>query len=141
MTCILVPVDGSDNAIRALKYVLSHKQMYEPLSLHLLNVQAPIVSGGVRAFIDGATIRRYHEEEGQLALAKAKTILDEAGVPYTAHVKVGHAPETIVAMTDGSKCDQIIMGTRGLGATSGLWLGSVTRKTLHLATVPVTVIK
>ena len=68
-------------------------------------------------------------------------MLDEAKVPYTAHVKVGHAAEVIVAMAESHQCDQIVMGTRGLGAAAGLWLGSVTRKTLHLSKVPVTVVK
>ncbi len=33
------------------------------------------------------------------------------------------------------------MGTRGLGRISGLMLGSVATKVIHLATVPVTLIK
>jgi nucleotide-binding universal stress UspA family protein len=115
--------------------------MYEPLTLYLLNVQMPIVSGGVRAFVDSATIRRFHQDEGEAALAKARTVLDEAGVPYAAEVKIGNIAETIVATARDNHCDQIVMGTRGLGSASGLWLGSVTRKTLHLANTPVTVVK
>lgn len=141
MGCILVPVDGSDNAIRALKYVFKHLKTDEPLMVHLVNVQIPIVSGAVRMFVDAPTIRLYHQEEGEAALAKAKALLEESGVPYTAHVKVGNVAETIVAMADDNKCDQIVMGTRGLGATSGLLLGSITTKTLHLTHVPVTVVK
>jgi nucleotide-binding universal stress UspA family protein len=43
-------------------------------------------------------------------------------------------------------CDQIIMGTRGLGAggvaaISGLLLGSIATKVLHLVDVPVTLVK
>jgi nucleotide-binding universal stress UspA family protein len=36
---------------------------------------------------------------------------------------------------------QIIMGTRGLGEMRGLLLGSVTTQLLHLADVPVTLVK
>jgi nucleotide-binding universal stress UspA family protein len=35
----------------------------------------------------------------------------------------------------------IIMGTRGLGGVRGLLLGSVTTQLLHLADVPVTLVK
>jgi nucleotide-binding universal stress UspA family protein len=141
MSCILVPIDGSNNALRALKHVIDHMKMYEPLSLHLVNVQLPIAFGTVRMFIDNDTIRRYHQEEGEAMLTKARAMLDEAQVPYTAHLKVGHVPETIVATAEQNKCDHIVMGSRGLGSTAGLWLGSVTTKTLHLAKVPVTIIK
>ncbi|ANN72273.1 universal stress protein [Bordetella bronchialis] len=141
MSCVLVPIDGSDNALRALNHVVQHMKTYEPLSLHLLNVQIPIVSGAVRMFIDEETIRRYHHEEGETMLAKAKAMLDEAHIPYAAHIKVGHIAETIVSTAEQNKCDQIVMGSRGLGSTASLWLGSVTTKTLHLAQVPVTIVK
>jgi len=141
MTRILIPVDGSDNAIRAVQYVMDNARMFQPLELHLLNVQIPIVSGAVRMFIDAATIRRYHEEEGEAAMARTKTLLDAGKVPYTAHLKVGHAAEAIVATAQAHQCDLIVMGSRGLGAASGMWLGSVAAKTLHLSRIPVTVVK
>jgi nucleotide-binding universal stress UspA family protein len=115
--------------------------MYEPLTLHVLNVQMPIVSGGVRAFVDSATIRRFHQDEGETALAKARAVLDAAGVPYTAEVKVGNIAETIVATARDNHCDQIVMGTRGLGTHTGALLGSVTRETLEHSRVPVLVVK
>ncbi|WP_179284040.1 universal stress protein [Bordetella genomosp. 10] len=141
MSCLLVPVDGSDNALRALRYVIDHKPMFEPLTLHLLNVQIPITSASVRRFIDSATIHKYHQEEGEAALANAKALLDGSGIPYTAHIQAGSSAETIVATADENHCDHIVMGTRGLGSAAGMWLGSVTTKTLHLAKVPVTVVK
>jgi nucleotide-binding universal stress UspA family protein len=38
-------------------------------------------------------------------------------------------------------CDQIVMGTRGLGTVQGLLLGSVATKVIHLANVPVMLVK
>jgi nucleotide-binding universal stress UspA family protein len=35
----------------------------------------------------------------------------------------------------------IVMGTRGLGSIQGLLLGSVATKVIHLADVPITLIK
>jgi nucleotide-binding universal stress UspA family protein len=46
-----------------------------------------------------------------------------------------------VALADELDCDHIVMGTRGLGAIPGIVLGSVTRKVLHLAKVPVVCIR
>ena len=36
---------------------------------------------------------------------------------------------------------QIVMGTRGLGGIQGLLLGSVAMQVIHLAEVPITLIK
>ena len=48
---ILVPIDGSQNALRALRHVLDNRAWYsEPLEVHLLNVQLPVASGGVKMF-------------------------------------------------------------------------------------------
>lgn len=49
--------------------------------------------------------------------------------------------EVLAALADELGCDHIVMGTRGLGAISGIVLGSVTRKVLHLTRIPVTCIK
>jgi nucleotide-binding universal stress UspA family protein len=38
-------------------------------------------------------------------------------------------------------CAQIVMGTRGLGTVSGMLLGSVATKVIHLADVPVVLLK
>ncbi len=39
------------------------------------------------------------------------------------------------------RCDNIVMGTRGSGAISGIFLGSVTTKVIRLSEIPVTVVK
>jgi nucleotide-binding universal stress UspA family protein len=39
------------------------------------------------------------------------------------------------------QCDQIVMGTRGLGALSGALLGSVSHQVLEKTSLPVTLIK
>ena len=38
-------------------------------------------------------------------------------------------------------CDEIIMGTRGMGAIGNLVMGSVATKVVHLAGIPVTLVK
>ena len=44
---ILLPVDGSEYSLHAVHQVISMKDLYrDPISVHLLNVQAQIISGG-----------------------------------------------------------------------------------------------
>jgi nucleotide-binding universal stress UspA family protein len=42
---------------------------------------------------------------------------------------------------EDKQCEQIVMGTRGLGTVSNLVLGSVATKAIHLAKVPVLLVK
>lgn len=138
---ILVPVDGSDSSTRAVKFAIEAVKGAPDTRLLILSVQPPIVSGNVKRFFSADAIHGYYEDAGQNALAPAKAILDEAGVPYEAHVEVGPIGHTIADFAGHHGCSHIIMGTRGLGTVTGLVLGSITTKVLSLATVPVTLIK
>ncbi|RYH39130.1 MAG: universal stress protein [Alcaligenaceae bacterium] len=141
MAHILIPVDGSDNALRAVDYAVAHRAAFEPLRITLLNVQIPIVSGTVRLFIDRASIDNYYAEEGETALKPARERVEQAGVSFIQEVNVGHVAESIAKYAAQHQCDHIIIGSRGMGSTSNWLLGSITTKVLHLADVPVTVVK
>jgi nucleotide-binding universal stress UspA family protein len=52
----------------------------------------------------------------------------------------GHMARGIVESAATADADVIVMGTRGLSDFSGLFLGSVTHRTLHLAEKPVIVV-
>ena len=54
---------------------------------------------------------------------------------------IGPVAETIARTALGQNCDGIVMGTRGLGAAAGALLGSVASQVVHLADVPVTLVK
>lgn len=140
---ILIPVDGSDNALSAVRHhVDSRAQFRDPgtIELHLLTVQPPL-SGGVTMFISGDEVRKYHQDEGNKELAAARELLDRAGVRYAVHIIVGEPAQVIAQYAKDQGVDQIIMGAHGRGAVASLVIGSVTQKVLHLAEVPVLVVK
>ncbi|GIK96930.1 MAG: universal stress protein [Alphaproteobacteria bacterium] len=138
---ILVPVDGSDPSLAAVRFVVDTLvPASDGLEIHLLNVQPPLPSAA-STFIDSGVVRGFHQEEGEKALAPARKLLDGAGVAYSSHTAVGDPAETVVTYADQRQCDGIVMGTRGLGRVAGLVLGSVASKVLHLTKVPVTFVK
>jgi nucleotide-binding universal stress UspA family protein len=53
----------------------------------------------------------------------------------------GPVAETIDRIARETQADQIVMGTRGLGRVRGLLLGSVATQVVHLADIPVTLVK
>jgi nucleotide-binding universal stress UspA family protein len=137
---ILVPVDGSDNALRAVERAVSLVRDRKPFELHLLNVQPP-VSGSVTTFVGSAAVKDYHREEGEKAMATARALLERQGIPYKQHVTVGPAGESVAGFARQLGCEQIVMGTRGLGAISGALLGSVSTDVIRHSDVPVTLVK
>ena len=49
---------------------------------------------------------------------------------------MGEAAEQIIALTGRLDCSGIVIGSRGLGVTESLLLGSVTSKLMHLSPYP-----
>lgn len=92
-------------------------------------------------FISDEQLKAYYRDEGYAALKSAREKLDQAGVAYQHYIAVGPVAETIVQYAKENHCDQIIMGTRGMGAIADLVMGSVANKVIHLCNLPVTLIK
>ena len=139
---ILLPVDGSENALKAVHQVIAMKDLYrESIAVNLLNVQLPVASGAVKMFIGQQQLNDYYRDEGMKALAPARALLDSAGVPYEHHIGVGDAAATIAGYAREKHCQQIVMGTRGGGGFAGALLGSTATRVAQLAEVPVTLVK
>lgn len=139
---ILIPVDGSANAQRAVDYVIASVAALKELpQLLLLNVQWNVATGNVKLFIDQQTINDYYREQGMAALQSARAALDAAGMPYQFHISIGTPAEAIVQYANEQGVDQIWMGRQGQGGLQALLLGSVVNKVLHLASCPVLLVK
>lgn len=137
----LVAIDGSTQSGRVIRHVVSLVKNGEPLEIHLLNVQEPIDSLEVRRFKLPAEIRRMQLARGTEQLRTARAALDKAKIAHKAHVLIGEIAPTIARFARKQHCAKIIMGTRGMGAMKNLLLGSVATKVIHLAGVPVTLVK
>ena len=139
---ILLPVDGSENSLRAVNQVIAMKELYrDPISVNLLNVQAQVISGAVKMFISQQQLNDYYREEGMKALATSRALLDQSGIDYQHHIGVGEIAATIVSYATDKRCQQIVMGSRGGGGFSGVLLGSTAIRVVQLADVPVLLVK
>jgi nucleotide-binding universal stress UspA family protein len=138
---ILIAVDGSANAERAVDHTIAMARAAPPLELHLLNVQVPVASGHAKMFLSEEQLNAYYRDEGLAALRGARQKLDAAQVSYRHHIGVGHVAQTIAEYAKRNQCDQIVMGTRGMGAIGNLVLGSIANQVIHLTNVPVTLVK
>jgi len=137
---ILIPVDGSENGLCAVKHAVAlSAQMKQAPELLLLNVQWNVAAGNVKLFINQETINDYYREQGAAALEKARAILDAANLAYQYHISIGRPAEAIVQYAEEQKVDQIIIGAQGEESLAKLLLGSVTSKVAQMSKVAVTI--
>ena len=143
MSRILIAVDGSSHSAKVAKAAITHAAAYkQPPDLHLIYVHLPVPTlGGLIKPVGHEELQRYYREEGEDALRGAKKLLDRAKLVCTTHILVGPIAESLASEAKKLKCDLIIMGTHGMGAVSGMLLGSVAAKTVHLARCPVVLIR
>ena len=137
---ILLPVDGSEPSTRAVAHLIKARATYGEAEIHVLNVQ-PSLPGTASSYLSKSQMDKFHQEEGGLQLAAARKLLDEAKVPYVAHMAVGEPAAEIAGYVNDKRIDQVVMGTRGQGKLAGAILGSVASKVVHLCSVPILLVK
>ena len=93
---ILLAVDGSDVALRAVDHLIGHVSWFREMpEIHLLHVQPPIPVGRALAHVSKETLHDHYLEESREHLREAQQKLDAAGRFHTTHVHVGQAAEVI----------------------------------------------
>ena len=139
MLKILLPVDGSESALRAVRKLVDTLDWYrETPAIDLCTVHLPVPHvPNMGAFVSHEMVQKYYEDESNAMLAPSRGVLDAAGAAYGVTRLVGPIAETIVDHAGKSGADLIFMGTRGMSALANVALGSVTTRVLHLAHVPV----
>jgi nucleotide-binding universal stress UspA family protein len=140
---ILVPVDGSAPANRAVAHAVALARGSTGARLVLVNVQSrdTLDISDVSAVISAEADRKAAAARSRKALRKAIAICRQAPIGFETHCALGSIPETIDRLARELDADQIVMGTRGIGGLRRVLLGSVATKVVLLARIPVTLIK
>ena len=136
MNKVLVPIDGLEAAMRALRHAMKDAD-----EIHVITVQMKANTPVLLLHMTQEGIDAVQLEHGQSMLVDACKLLDDAGRSYRTHVLLGEPATEIVRVAKSEGVDRIVMGTRGMGALGNLVLGSTANKVVHLAEVPVTLVK
>lgn len=139
MKKVLIPFDGSDNALRAVQYAATLAQEKPALELQLLCVLDPMPLRS-HAGLDQAEIDRLYFAEATTIMEPARQTLHQYGITCEQHYRVGDAATEIAAQVH-ENIDAVTMGTRGMGQIANFMIGSVATRVVHLVKVPVTLIK
>ena len=139
MLKILVPVDGSPNALHAVRHVIAEYERHHALELHLLNVQ-PSLSRHIARFVSRSDRRSWHADRAQEAMAGAVELLGASRVPHHVHWTIGDRATEICRSARDLDVHHIVMGTARKSSITRMLEDSVTNKVLQATPVPVEVI-
>ena len=133
---IIWATDGSSGAEQALLFA---KGLAQAGGARLVVVHVKEIMAGR----GGGYPVKVDEDEVQAAIGKQVEDLKQEGLQaklQLADVMAGGAAHVIAEIANEEGADLIVAGTRGHGPLSGLMLGSVTHRLLHIVHCPVLVV-
>ncbi len=138
---VLVPVDGSENSIRAAVFAM---EMAEAMNIGVrlfyvfpaASVEVIGIAGMSRSDIDQAAQAAAQRAFDQTRKGVGEAMIDKV----EQETSVGDPAEEIIRFTEDDASVMVIIGRRGLSRMRSLMLGSVSDKVLRHAKSPVTVI-
>ena len=137
MKNILVPVDGSEGADRAIeKAVMLAQTCGAKLNfLYVANINQLAINAVLSdAILDSVT------KAGDVILDRALEMVP-AGVAKESFSDTGSPAVVILDFAETNDIDLIVMGSRGLGVVKGVLLGSVSQYVVEQSKCPVLVVK
>jgi nucleotide-binding universal stress UspA family protein len=134
---VVVPMDGSAPALRALRHVARSRHGGH-VQVLCVNVQPGMLPG---SRITQRMIDEHQTAQGEEALQPARELAARLKLDATFYVRSGDPATQVIALAKETGASEIVMGTRGLSRLGGLLLGSTATKLVQLAPVPVTLVK
>lgn len=141
MKKILVPVDGSENSVNALRKAaeIGSIENSEILILTVVNSQRDnpyIIEQDYSSDLSQKNIRN-----GKKVLEESRKIIEDYPGKVETRLRNGDVAETIIDIAQDEDYDLIVMGRRGNAISSRSLLGSVSNKVLSFANKSVLVVK
>ncbi|MEO8081926.1 MAG: universal stress protein [Caldimonas sp.] len=135
----LIAVDGTAHAHRAIEAVARLAKHLNGLTVVLLNVREDLQHYGELLPADYAEVAGRRQRQ---VLDEAAAIARGHGLEHVLTESVAGEPaEQIIRAAKAHGVDQIAMGTHGRGAVGGLFIGSIAQRVIHLADIPVLLVK
>lgn len=141
---ILVAIDGSTYAAKALDYAIEISERYDS-KITLVHV-VPTINGisaklGSSKTMNLEDVEASLEDAGNEILEEGERTVKLAKIQAKTMLKHGDAADKIIEAAEETKADLIVVGERGLSAVSRFPLGSIAVKVSQHAKCPVLIIK
>lgn len=132
----MVPLDGSKNSLRGLKFalILAKQSGSDVIGLNVFSLPM---------FLKTLPIVMHKKEQKSKEIIKqAELISQKANVSFTGITKVSsNIGKTVVTFAERRRVDMIIIGSRGPDPEIEMFLGSVANYVVNKSKIPVTVVK
>jgi nucleotide-binding universal stress UspA family protein len=139
---LLIAVDGSDQALRAVDWVARMARAGVPVQAVLLHVRHLPVQYGEISAANIAALDAAQKQLQEQALAQAQSRALGGRLHLSSVQRAAGLPaHEIVRVAAEQGVDQIVMGTHGRGAAGSLFLGSVSQRVVQLSPLPVLLVK
>lgn len=134
---IVVAVDGSDNAKRAVEQAAELAKAsgddckVDVVSVIAIDVYSDMVYDPIEA----------HGDAQKELVEPSLKILDDAGVKYELSLMHGRPADEIIRFAEKNNADLVVIGSRGLNALQEFAIGSVSHKVIKHVKCPILVVK
>ena len=137
---ILIPVDGSDCALDAVRHALVLVARGLRARFVVANVQSPANLYELVVAHDPQVLQQVSEAAGRDLMKPAVQLLQAAGLQVEQDVATGDPAHTLIELLERHGCDALILSAHG---SSGYrtQLGAVAHELVQIAPVPVTVVR
>jgi nucleotide-binding universal stress UspA family protein len=139
---ILVPIDFSEHASRALDYAIELAEHFGA-ELHLLHsypLHPSMASAAYGEYVPADLDGAFREAANEQLRACAEKVAAR-GLHVETNATPVPAADAISAHAEKVQADLIVMGTRGLTGLKHVLLGSVAERTVRMAPCPVVTLK
>lgn len=134
---ILVPLDGSENSIKALLQACDIAKNYQSHLILVYVVDKPLSLN----VLDRKEFLKILRKFGEKVLLNGKQSAKLEGIDVTTIMKEGNIANEIVKLAKNKKCNLIILGSKGLGKTARFLLGSTSNKLANNSPCSILIIK
>jgi nucleotide-binding universal stress UspA family protein len=132
---IVLGYDGSEGSEHALEQAVELAQLEGARIVVVFAYEIPAAYGG-----ETGDYRRAVREIGEQQTEKAVARLEEAGIDYAVELVADRPVAGLVAVAERVGASMIVVGTNGEHPLTGIVLGSVPHKLVHVSPVPVLVV-
>ena len=126
---LLIAIDGSETALRALHYVVDHPDFFgDNAELLLVFVHLPVPSSRVKTIVGNDVIEQYYKDESEEALGPTRELLAGKAYRATERLIVGQPAAEIIATAGVVVFVDDVPGWLAIGAAAllfALWLSTL----------------